>query len=383
MTPPESLQISDPSVAPLFTPASIGSMEVKNRIAMAPMTRAFCPTGVPGSDVVEYYRKRAEGGVGLIITEGTWINHEAASNDPNVPRFYGDDALAGWAEVCRAVHEAGSRIVPQLWHIGNAAKTDVAEIFADRGADEPVGMGPSGLLKAGVTTGRAMSAADIIATRDAYVQAAVDAQRVGFDGVELHGAHGYLLDQFFWHETNARTDNYGGGIADRARFASEVVQEIKRRTGRDFPVILRFSQWKMQDYGARAWPTPEDLAVFVEAMVEAGVDAFHCSQRRFWLPEFEGSDLNLAGWTRKLSGKPAITVGSVSLDNEMISTLLEGGAAGTSDVSEIVRRLENDEFDFVAIGRALVSNPDWPRLIAEGRAAELLPFSAANLTQLV
>ena len=378
-----STETIDPAVAPLFTPATIGSMQVPNRIVMAPMTRAFSPGGVPGGDVVDYYRRRAEGGVGLIITEGTWIGHAAASNDPSVPRFYGEDAMAGWSDVCRAVHAAGAKIVPQLWHIGNAAKSDVAEIFAERGTDEPAGLGPSGLLKAGVRTGDSMTAQDIDATREAYAQAAVDAQRIGFDGVELHGAHGYLLDQFFWHETNARTDAYGGDIADRARFAAEVVREIKRRTSADFPVILRFSQWKMQDYGARAWPTPEELAIFLGVMVDAGVDAFHCSQRRFWLPEFEGSDLNLAGWTRKLSGKPAITVGSVSLDNEMISTLLEGGAAGSSDLSEIVRRLEKDEFEFVAVGRALISNPDWARLVAAGRTADLRPFSAADLTTLV
>lgn len=378
-----SVEAVYPAVAPLFTPAAIGSLQVPNRIVMAPMTRACSPEGVPGTDVVDYYRRRAEGGVGLIITEGTWIDHPAASNDPGVPRFHGEDALAGWAAVCSAVHAAGARIVPQLWHVGNAAKTDVAEIFAERGTDEPLGKGPSGLLKAGVRTGESMTAQDIDATREAYAQAAVHAQRLGFDGVELHGAHGYLLDQFFWHETNERADAYGGGIADRARFAAEVVREIKRRTGPDFPVILRFSQWKMQDYGARAWPTPAELGIFLQTMVEAGVDAFHCSQRRFWLAEFAGSDLNLAGWTRKLSGKPAITVGSVSLDNEMISTLLEGGAADASDLTEIVRRLGRDEFDFVAVGRALISNPDWPRLVAAGRTADLRPFSAKDLATLV
>lgn len=361
----------------------IGSMRVKNRVVMAPMTRAFSPGGVPGPDVVEYYRRRALGGVGLIITEGTWVGHPAASNDPSVPRFHGDDALAGWADVCKAVHEAGALIVPQLWHVGNAAKSDVSEIFEDRGGDAAHGLGPSGLLKAGVKSGRTMTQDDIDDTLLAYADAAAAAHRLGFDGVELHGAHGYLLDQFFWHETNVRGDVYGGEIAQRAQFASDVVREIKRRTHQDFPVILRFSQWKMQDYGARAWPTPADLSLFLAQMVDAGVDAFHCSQRRFWEPEFEGSDLNLAGWTRKMSGKPTITVGSVSLDNEMISTLLEGGSASSSDLSELVRRLEADEFDFFAVGRALISNPDWPRLVAAGQSRDLRPFSAADLMTLV
>jgi len=347
------------------------------------MTRAFSPGGVPGPDVAAYYRRRAEGGVGLIVTEGTWVGHDAASNDPRVPRFYGDDALSGWAEVCRQVHQAGGKIVPQLWHVGNAAKTDVEAIYSDRGKDEQDGLGPSGLLKRGIRTGRAMTQADIDATIDAYAKAAADARRLGFDGVELHGAHGYLLDQFFWDETNEREDSYGGDIDARTRFVSEIVREIKGRAGATFPVILRFSQWKMQDYAARAWLTPKDLARFLEPLVDAGIDAFHCSQRRYWLPEFENSELNLAGWARKLSGKPTITVGSVTMNDEMISTLLEGGTAGPASIEKLVEKLASDEFDFVAIGRALITNPDWPLLAAEGRLGTLQPFAASDLARLV
>ena len=377
-----SLDHPDAAVAPLFETVTLGSLELRNRLVMAPMTRACSPDGVPGADVAAYYRRRAEGGVGLIVTEGTWVGHSSASNDPNVPMFYGDRALAGWGEVCRQVHAAGAKVVPQLWHVGAAGKSDVAEIY-DSVADEAEGLSPSGLVKAGVPAGRAMTTGEIETVIEAYAVAARHAFDLGFDGVEIHGAHGYLVDQFFWHETNARRDEFGGDSAARAHFAAAIVRRIRARTNPAFPIILRFSQWKMQDYGARAWPSPADLAAFLQPLVEAGVDIFHCSQRRYWEPEFAGSDLNLAGWTRRLSGKPTITVGSVTLSAEMIATLMEGATAATRATDDLVERLTREEFDLVAIGRALITNPDWPKIVAAGRTMQLQPFSVAALAQLV
>ena len=377
-----SFEQPDPLVAALFDPVTLGSLELRNRVVMAPMTRAFAPGGAPGPNVAEYYRRRAEGGVGLIITEGTWVGHPSASNDPNVPNFYGEEALAGWREVCRQVHDAGAKIVPQLWHVGLAAKSEVAEIYAESVVDETERLGPSGLVRAGVEGGRSMIASEIEAIIEAYADAASDAAALGFDGVEIHGAHGYLVDQFFWHETNARSDDFGGDIAARTRFAVEIVRRIRARTSPDFPIILRFSQWKMQDYGARPWPTPTDLEEFLRPLVDAGVDIFHCSQRRYWDPEFADSDLNLAGWTRKLSGKPTITVGSVTLSAEMIATILEGETATQRSIADLVERLERQEFDLVAIGRALITNPDWPKVVASGRAEDLNSFFVGELAKL-
>lgn len=377
-----SLEQPDPMVAPLFEPVTLGTLELRNRMVMAPMTRAFSPDGVPGANVADYYRRRAEGGVGLIITEGTWVGHPSASNDPNVPDFHGVEALGGWREVCRQVHDAGAKIVPQLWHIGAAAKSEVAEIYDDQVVDETERLGPSGLVKAGVPGGRPMVESEIEAIIEAYAEAAHNAFKIGFDGVEIHGAHGYLVDQFFWHETNARRDDFGGDVTARTRFAAEIVRRIRSRTAPDFPIILRFSQWKMQDYGARAWPSPDELAAFLRPLVAAGVDIFHCSQRRYWEPEFPGSDLNLAGWTRKLSGKPTITVGSVTLSAEMIATLMEGETATLRPIADLVDRLKRQEFDLVAIGRALITNPDWPKMVASGRAESLNPFSVRALAQL-
>jgi len=153
------------------------------------------------------------------------------------------------------------------------------------------------LLKPDTKIGEPMTQAEIDAVVEAFAQAAEAAQRTGFDGIEIHGAHGYLIDQFFWEGTNRRADKYGGDLASRTRFAAEIIRECRRRTGPRFPILLRFSQWKQQDYAARLAATPQELARFLEPLAAAGLDGFHSSTRLFWEPEFEGSDLNLAGWT--------------------------------------------------------------------------------------
>ncbi|MDP4098197.1 NADH:flavin oxidoreductase [Paenibacillus sp. P96] len=340
------------AVQPLFQPFTLGNLSLSNRIVMAPMTRQFSPEGVPGEDVVAYYRRRAENGVGLIVTEGTIINHPDSSNQDNVPHFYGEAALNGWANVVAAVHEAGGRIMPQIWHMG--ARGHVGDY----------------------------SESDIAAIVEAFAQAASEAKRIGFDGIELHGAHGYLIDQFFWEKTNPRTDKYGGDMVGRTSFAVEVIEACRRAVGPEFPIVLRFSQWKGSDYAAKLAETPEQLEQFLAPLVNAGVDIFHCSTRRFWEPEFAGSNLNLAGWTKKLTGKPTITVGSVGLDGDFMSLFTEGKGAGNAKVDGLIEMLEREEFDLVAIGRALLVDPAWANKIRDGQITELVPFTSEALKTL-
>lgn len=223
---------SSKSVEALFQPFKFGNTMLSNRVVMAPMTRQFSPNGIPGSDVASYYRRRAENGVGLIVTEGTVINHPDSSNQANVPHFYGESALQGWANVVNQVHEAGGRIIPQIWHMGARGNVnDYAE-------------------------------SEIVAIVEAFAQAAAEAKRLGFDGIELHGAHGYLIDQFFWEKTNTRTDRYGGDMVKRTRFATEVIEACRRAVGPEFPIVLRFSQWKSSDYAAKLAKTPAELERF-------------------------------------------------------------------------------------------------------------------------
>jgi len=365
-------------VAPLFAPITLGPLKLSNRIVMAPMTRNFSPKGVPNQAVVDYYRRRAESGVGLIVTEGTVVNHAGANGYPNVPHFYGEEALAGWKQVVDAVHAAGGKIAPQLWHVGN-----VRRLGTEPDPEVP-GYGPMEKQKEGKVLVRGMTQADIDDVVAAFAQAAKDAKDIGFDAIELHGAHGYLIDQFFWEGTNQRTDGYGGSMENRGRFAVEVIRAVRAAVGPDYPIIFRFSQWKQQDYTARLAPSPELLEQFLAPLAEAGVDIFHCSQRRFWEPEFESSDLNLAGWTRKITGKAAITVGSVGLDGEFLEFMVNTDkVAQTANIDDLLTRLGAGEFDLVAVGRALLVDPQWADKVREGRFADIEPFSREALKTLV
>lgn len=354
----------------LYQPVSIGNLTLANRIVMAPMTRGFSPNGIPGADVAGYYRRRAENAVGLIITEGTLINHPAAAEGLGRPNFHGEAALNGWSNVVEAVHKAGGKIIPQLWHVGMAR-----QINGENPNPAAPPIGPSGIdVASGKKVTEAMTLIDIDQIVKAFGQAATEAKRLGFDGVEIHGAHGYLIDQFFWEQTNQRQDNYGGNMLARSRFAVEIVRACREAVGPNFPILFRYSQWKLGHYNAKLAETPEQLSAFLAPLVEAGVDIFHCSTRRYWEPEFAGSSLNLAGWTKKLTGKPTITVGSVGLDNNFIDFFTEGKCAKSTSLTPLIERLQQKEFDLVAVGRALLADPAWATKTYQSRTAELIPF---------
>lgn len=362
----------------LFRPFELGELKIRNRIVMPAMTRHRSPENVPGEDVRAYYVRRAKS-VGLIITEGTCINHPAANAYENIPFFYGEAALAGWKQIVDEVHANGGRIIPQLWHTGSARHSGA-------GPDRSVpAFTPSGLTQALEPLCHVMTEADIADVIEAFAAAASDAQQLGFDGVEIHAAHGYLIDEFFWEKSNLRTDQYGGSIANRARFAAEIVAAVRARVGPTFPIILRWSQWKQQDYDARLVTDPGELEEFLTPLVNAGVDIFDCSTRRYYEPEFPGSDLNLAGWVKKITGKPTITVGNVGLDSDFVpaeSSHLTFQAAQTRSLDDLLERLASDEFDLVAVGRALLANPDWAALVQAGEFAALKPFDKSMLRSL-
>ncbi|WP_433593112.1 NADH:flavin oxidoreductase [Nocardia sp. CA-145437] len=360
----------------LSRPVTLNGLTVPNRIVMAPMTRMFSPGGVPGDDVRSYYARRAAAGVGLIVTEGTYVGHDSAGQSDRVPRFHGEEQLAGWAKVAADVHAAGGTIVPQLWHIGMVRNQ------GDGPFTEAPAVGPSGIRVDGTEgAGNAMTRQDLDDVIGAFAEAAAAAERIGFDGVELHGAHGYLLDQFLWARTNRRTDAYGGDAVARTKFAAEIVAAVREVVSPEFPIILRYSQWKQDAYDARLAETPQELEAILTPLAAAGVDAFHASTRRYWLPEFEDSDLNLAGWTKKLTGKTTITVGSVGLDGEFLRAFA-GVGAELGSLDNLLDRLERDEFDLVAVGRALLQDPEWAAKVLAGRLDELKPYDGAALKTL-
>ncbi|MFE3290316.1 NADH:flavin oxidoreductase [Rhodococcus sp. NPDC059234] len=358
----------------LFEPFAVKSLQLNNRFAMAPMTRAFSPDGIPGDDVAEYYRRRAAGGVGLVITEGTYIPDPAAGPHTRVPRLYGDESLRGWKSVVDAVHAEGGSIIPQLWHLG-VERGDHPRL----NPDAPT-VSPSGLALDGTPLGRAFTTADLDDLRESWVAAAVNAKDVGFDGIELHGAHGYLLDEFLWARTNVRTDGYGGTLGARTRFPAEVVAAIREAVGEDFAIVYRYSQWKSNHYDARLADSPAELEQVLAPLVAAGVDVLHASTRRHWEPAFADltgadADLGLAGWTKKLTGLPTITVGSVGLDKVFTTAFTPDGASGTVGVDRLLAQFENGEFDLVAVGRALLADPNWVSKLQSGRTDDHIPYA--------
>lgn len=359
----------------LFSPLSIRGLNLPNRIVMAPMTRSFSPDGIPGENVAAYYERRAANHVGLIVTEGTVIDRPGAGNDPKVPLFYGQDSLAGWQKVVHDVHAAGGKIAPQLWHVGMMRKPGTGH-NPDANSDSP-----SGLTHTGKRILPAPTDEEVADMVNSYAKSAGYAKDMGFDAIEIHGAHGYLIDQFFWDVMNQREDKYGGDLTDRATFAAEIIRECRKAAGDDTPIILRFSQWKQQDYTARLADTPKKLEAFLNVFVEAGVDILHCSQRRFWEAEFENSDLNLAGWAKKLTGLPTITVGSVGLNGDFFEAF-QGKGAEAASLDELFERLEKGEFDMVAVGRALLQDPEWATKVKEGRFADLTNYSGEALKTL-
>jgi 2,4-dienoyl-CoA reductase-like NADH-dependent reductase (Old Yellow Enzyme family) len=368
----------------LFRPLDLKALRLRNRFAMSPMTRGFSPGGTPGQNVADYYRRRAEGGVGLIITEGVGVDHPAAIGsgslrEQDIPVLYGEAATAGWKNVVDEVHAGGGLIMPQLWHMGVIRRAGTGP-FPHAPSARPSGTwGPLGRHSmeaeyvAQVAEPTApMTEAEIADVIAGYARSAAAARRAGFDGIAIHAAHGYLIDTFFWKETNTRTDRYGGDTAGRARFGAEVVAAIREAAGPDLPIVFRYSQWKQQDYDGRIAESPQELEALLAPLVDAGVDMFDVSTRIFSRPAFEGSDLTLAGWTRKVTGVAAMAVGGVGLSKDLQSGYA-GGVIPIDNLREVTERLERDEFDMIAVGRSLLVDPEWVKKVRDGEPFK--PFS--------
>lgn len=368
----------------LFEPFASRALVLPNRLVMSPMGRAHATGGRPHSDYAGYFRRRVEGGVGLAITGAAAIAHDLADYDGTGPHFFGDDALAGWRDVLAAVHAAGGKLMPQLWHAGMERRT---AHFADAAAIGPSGLSIDDLDAGRAASGRAMDAADMADVAGRFAASAGSARALGFDGVEVHAGHGFLLDQFLWARTNRREDCHGGDPEARARFPAAVVAACREAVGPDFPILVRLSQFKIGAYDAEIAVTPDELGRLLAPLVAAGADILHCSQREAWAPAFADSPLNLAGWAKRLTGLPTIAVGSIGL----AGLFSEAEAATPGDnlpgvslaqLDAVCAMMQRGEFDLLAIGRSLLADAEWPRKVRDGRDAELAAIDLAALTSL-
>ena len=383
------MEICNKLIEPLFSAFRVKAVTFPNRVVMSPMTRNFSPNGIPGDDVAAYYRRRIEGGVGAIITEAVCVEHQGAVGDAGLgehgtPYMWSEAALAGWRKVVDAVHAVGGVIFPQLWHMGVMKRPGTGP-FPDYPACRPNGIwGPtdrktalsSEYLSLVSAPTQPMTESDIADVIEAFATGARNAKACGFDGIAIHGAHGYLIDTFLWSETNTRTDRWGGDHVQRTRFAVEIVKAIRREIGAEMPISLRYSQWKSQDFDGRLADTPRQLEQILGPLADAGVDIFEVSTRNFALPAFEGSPLGLAGWTRKLTGKPTMMVGGTCVERPKYASALTPPTT-VNNLDQVMAKWEAGEFDLLEVGRALVNDPNWLKRAAAGEA--FLPFDPQSM----
>lgn len=372
--------MSQIDLSPLFTPHTIRSLTLPNRFVVPPMQRAMCKDGSPLPALARYYRRRAQGGFGLVLTESTAIDHNSATRQPAAGWIRADTAES-WRHCVNEVKAAGGHMLLQLWHEG-ALRAPHGD---DAWSPYPT-ISPSGLIRTEKVNGRAATAEDLASLREAYVRSALLAQDVGFSGVEIHAAHGYLLDQFLWAETNTREDGYGGAdLQNRIRFPAEVAAAVRAAVRQDFIISFRISQWKVSDFGAATFKSPDELAVLLQTIRHAGVDVFHISTRRFDRPEWPGSELSLAGWARQLTDATVMAVGSVGIKGDITDMLLkrESSPRLMASLEEVRRRFLAGEFDLLGIGRSSIADPEFVSKLRQSRFDEIRPFSLALLKEAI
>jgi 2,4-dienoyl-CoA reductase-like NADH-dependent reductase (Old Yellow Enzyme family) len=342
---------------PALTSVRIGDVELDNRLAVAPMTRVSATAdGTPTAAMADYYAEFACGGFGLVITEGTYTDTSHSQGYLNQPGLATDTHVAGWRTVTDAVHEAGVPIIAQLMHAGALSQGNfygahpvAPSAVPPRGRmlEEYGGSGPW-------PTPREMSAADIGDVVEGFVGAASRARAACFDGVEIHAANGYLLDQFLTTYTNHRTDAYGGSVTNRIRLAAQIATAIRARVGGGFLVGVRLSQTKVNDFDYRWCGGVRDAEVIFTALAATGIDYLHIAS--------EGR--NFVDGARLDDGR---TITAVARQVTGLPVIANGGMHDTTKAAEV---LDGGHADVLSIGRAALANPALPHRLAEGGPLE-------------
>jgi 2,4-dienoyl-CoA reductase-like NADH-dependent reductase (Old Yellow Enzyme family) len=353
------------SAHPTLTPQRLGAIELINRLAVAPMSRVSAASdGTPTDEMTCYYRDFARGGFGVIITEGTYTDTAHSQGYLNQPGLASDAHIQGWRRVTDAVHAEGVPIVAQLMHAGALSQGN----SYGGGTIAPSAITPRGeKLEEYGGSGRwptptAMQDRDIDSAVGGFIEAAARARAAGFDGVEIHAANGYLLDQFLTVYTNTRDDVFGGSVANRIRLTGRIVAGIRDRMRGDFLLGVRLSQTKVNDVTYR-WPGgAADAEVISAALAEAGADYLHiASEGRDFIDTARFPDgRTITAVAREASGLPVMANGGMH-DLRQAADVLDGGHG-----------------DLVSIGRGALANPDLPTRLAAG--AELNPFDHAMLS---
>ncbi len=348
----------------LFSPGRLGTVELANRAIVSPMTRTSATVdGLATDTMVDYYTEFARGGWGLVMTEATYIDLKYSQGYSEQPGIANDAQQESWRKVVEAVHAEGVPFFMQLFHAGavnqgnNWVEGSIApSVVQPLGEQIPRynGNGP-------FQTPREISRDEMAKVVASFAAAAERAIELGFDGVEVHGANGYLMDQFLTTYTNQRTDEYGGAIENRARFHVDVMTAVRAAIDPAVPVGVRISQTKVNDL-EYSWPGGDDDAKVVFGKIgDIGNMFIDCSAHLGCAPVF-GTDRSLAGLAKRYSGLPQIANGKLH------------------DPAEAERALTQGEGDFCAIAKGALADPAWPKKIAAGVAP--IPFDPGMVTPL-
>ncbi|MBA7594769.1 NADH oxidase [subsurface metagenome] len=346
----------------LLSPGIIGRMKIGNRIVMPPMVRNYAtPDGIATRQLIDHYIARARGGVGLIIVEAAYI-HPAGKGWQRQLGIYDDKCIAGLNDLAEAIKEWGCRAAIQIIHCGR--QTDTSTTGMPVVAPSAIPCPTLGGFPKELTT---EEVAELVET---FVQAAARAKQARFDAVEIHGAHGYIVSQFLSPLTNRRTDKYGGDLSGRMTFALEIVQRAKEVVGNDFPIIMRMNATDLVDGGLEISESKE-IARKLQAV---GVDALHITAGIYeatlnprmtsvsglaslYAPG--GQLVDYAEQIKKVVSLPVITVGAI-----------------TPDMGEEI--LQQGKADFIAMGRALLADPELAKKLARGEPENIRPCIRCN-----
>lgn len=335
-----------PTLDPLWNSLRIGSTELPNRVALAPMTRVSATEhGHATERMASYYSRFARGGFGLLITEGIYTDTAHSQGYLFQPGLATAEQADSLVKVVDRVHANGARIFAQLMHAG-------AQAQGNRFVDSPIG--PSPVAPRGEQLGfyrgegpyrepEEATPAQMEQVREGFVNAALNAKAAGFDGVEIHGANGYLLDQFLTDYLNQRTDRYGGTPENRVRFVAEVAQVVRDAVGPDMTVGIRISQGKVSDYTHKWSGGAEEAETIFTALSATGIDYIHTTEYRADAPAFGDEGPSLAALAKQHTGLPVIANGNLD-EPEAAAALIADGQA-----------------DVIALGKAALATRDWPR----------------------
>lgn len=333
----------------LFTTRSINNLTLHNSLVVAPMTRVSASEdGIASERMRSYYQDFIRGGFSLIITEGIYIDQKWSQTYQFQAGITNDEQAQAWKLVTQAVHVRGGKIFAQIQHSGALSQGN----FFNKGSVGPSAVRPKGEQlsfyrgEGEYPIPRELDEIEIHEIIQSFADAAERAiNSAGFDGIEIHGANGYLLDQFLTDYSNTRTDKWGGNTANRLRLSLEVIKAVRKRLGKEIPVGIRISQGKVNDFFHKWVNGEEDAKTVFEALANSGVDYIHVTEFEAWQPAFKDNQLSFVQLARKYAPDLVII------------------ANGSLHIPERAVQILNDGADFIAIGRGALANHNWPLLI--------------------